>query len=267
MELLQNGRYKFEEITISYLHEIKVQIESVIELCREGEISVHDTECIIHKEYVCSVNYHNELWEKLDNLDNEIENDYTMSPEGYKILGYKAAYGDSIKKDLQEILDEISNHTAFLFGIYKELSEVLKSVDYQQKRKTRIKLQFIRDGFGLPDKTEIPYSQIHKTEMLEPLVCLLKKQFPEFEKDYSLLIKESFFEETEKGLRIGHGRSKRFLTDYFKSIKPTAMKEISWKNLELIFGEDKLKQCASSNGNIKKPSKDFEKWEKIKNIP
>jgi hypothetical protein len=260
MELLQNRRYKFEEITISYLYEVKVQIESIIELCREAEISVHETECIILNEYICSVSYHNELWEKLDNFDKGIENDYTLSPEGFKILGFKAAYSDLIKKDIQEIIDILSTYTIFLFGIDKELSDILKSDDYQQKRKLKIKLQFEKDRFELPEKAEIPHSQIHKTKMTDPLVCLLKKRFSEFEIDYPLLIKEGFFEETENGLRLGSRKAKQFLTDYFKSIKPKTMKEISWQDLELIFEEKNLSQMAGKP----KPTKDFENWIEIK---
>lgn len=145
MELLQNQNYKFEELTISYLHEVKSQIESVIELCREGEISVHDAERIISNEYFSSVKYQHELWEKLNNYDieNDIENDFTVSPEGYKILGEKAAFSDLIKNDLQNLIDKLSDYIAFLSGIAfnNKLSEILLTDDYQQKRKTKLKTQ------------------------------------------------------------------------------------------------------------------------------
>jgi predicted HTH domain antitoxin len=64
MELLQNRRYKAGEIPDSFFNEIKMQIEIIIEVCQEGNISVHEAENILHTEILCSMDYQSELWEK-----------------------------------------------------------------------------------------------------------------------------------------------------------------------------------------------------------
>lgn len=154
MELLQNRKYKPDEISASYLHEIKAQIESIIEVCQEGEVSVHEAENIILEELYCSRDYQWNLCELLDNFDSSIENDYTLSSEGYKILGFNAAYSDFIQKDIEEMRDKMGDYGVFIAGAYDRLIEILKNTDYLEKRKAKIKQQIIRDGLPVSLKNE-----------------------------------------------------------------------------------------------------------------
>jgi hypothetical protein len=154
MELLQNRRYKPGEISASYYHEIKAQIESLVDVCREGEVSVHEAENIILEELFCSKDYLWNLCELLDNFDSIIENDYTLSPEGYKILGFNAAYDDFIQKDIEEMRDKMSDYGVFVAGAYDRLIKILKNTDYLEKRKAKINQQIIRDGLPVSLKNE-----------------------------------------------------------------------------------------------------------------
>ena len=261
MELLQNQNYKFEELTINYLHEVQLQIESVIELCREGEICVHDAERIISNEYFSSVKYQHELWEKLNNYD--IENDFTVSPEGNKILGIKAAFSDLIKNDLQNLIDKLSDYIAFLSGITvnNKLSEILLTDDYQKKRKTKIKSNIENvDASSIDIK---PIQEISEQETAKPLIIdinsgmhLLFIDFPEFKKDYELLSNKEYIKKRGDGLHWE--KDDIALCDYFRSIKPDNMKKINWKTLEKIFSIDNLKRASSFQ------SKDFIDWLEIK---
>jgi len=154
MELLQNRKYKPGEISPSYYHEIKVQIESMIEVCQEGEVSVHEAENIILEELFCSRDYLWNLCELLDNFDSCVEDDYTLSPEGYKILGFNAAYSDFIQKDIEEMRDKMGDYGVFVAEAYDKLLEILKNTDYLEKRKAKIKQQIIRDGLPVSLKNE-----------------------------------------------------------------------------------------------------------------
>jgi len=128
MELLQNHKYKFYELTISYLHEVKTQMESVIELCREGEISVHDVERLISGEFLAA---HNILY------------DLTEKPiEGIcRSMSDLAIQQEEINEN-NIITEAVFDYIAFLEKTEKEeLPEILKGDGYQQKRKAKMKTQ------------------------------------------------------------------------------------------------------------------------------
>jgi len=157
MELLQNNKYKPDELTISYLHEVKSQMESVIELCREGEISVHDVENIISREFFEA---HMILF---DLADNPIESIcHSMSD-----LAIQKEEINENKKKTATVFDYI----AFLErSEKKELPEILKSEEYQQKRKVKMKLQSYiehEDNEFLKQET-IASSQNSESPAIEP---------------------------------------------------------------------------------------------------
>jgi len=265
MELLRNRRYKADEITISYLHEIKTQIESLIEVCQEGEVSVHDAENILHEELLCCMDYQGEIWRKLDNLEADAENDYTVSPEGFKILGFKASYIDFDRKNLEETLDKVREYNFFIVDVQDKLCEILGNTDYHKNRKAKIKLQINGDGVTIiPESTDTV--QKPKLNVVDCQISHLVTLFHDFAYDYKLLIEKGFIVITEKGLRRGQGISKKFLTDYFKSVKRPKNKDMPWSIIESIFGETALKQTANHSARKNREcSTDFDRWVEIKN--
>jgi hypothetical protein len=84
MELLQNRRYKPGDITISYFHEIRMQIESLLDVCREGDISVHESVNIIYSEISCSMDYQAELEELEEKLTKDKTNKSSYKREHYE---------------------------------------------------------------------------------------------------------------------------------------------------------------------------------------
>jgi hypothetical protein len=165
MELLQNHKYKYDELTISYLHEIKSQTESVIELCREGELPVYDAERIISGEHFEA---HNILYELMKNpIGGVCHSMSDLAIQQEEINEYK------------KITDTIWDYIAFLKRMEKkELPEILKSDGYQQKRKARIKMQNSieheakepqkQETAALPQNSESPVAEPDKAIILPP---------------------------------------------------------------------------------------------------
>jgi len=280
MELLQNCRYKPGEIPESYFYEIKTQIESIIDACKEGRISVHKVEKIIDEESCYGFQYHKEVINKLDRLKvNDDPNSFRQKdmPEEMEELvkqSYNKEKGSEIEK-LEKESRNIEKFLGFLYRCIQELERILKNTDYHNKRRENLKEWSIKDrpqsSSEITDNTNIQTSEMNVVnENKAHLVTL----FPEFARDYPLLIKHEFLIETEKGLRKGYKISKKFLTDYFKSIKPKKpekqkkpgeLEGMPWKILEVIFGEKDLKNSASPNGKLyKEASKDFIRWLTIK---
>ena len=65
MELLQSREYKPDEITSPFIKELKILVESIVEVCTEGEISCLEAIGIITKERDCSILLHMQLLETL----------------------------------------------------------------------------------------------------------------------------------------------------------------------------------------------------------
>ena len=234
MELLQNRRYKPEEISSLFIDELKIIVTSIVELCQEGKISTYDAAIIIINEIDCSASYQKEALQAIGATYNELE---------YYI------------RFLMETV----------FSIY----EAVESADYQENRKANIKQQIIQGGLSsLLVNTGNINEQEYKTNINinEHFKNELFRRFPEFEKDIPLLKKHNFLEINDTGLHWK--KSKQSLAEYFKSIKPATLDHVPWAAIGKIFGETDLKNSASSNGNeFKKPSKDFEDLQKIKNTP
>jgi hypothetical protein len=281
MELLQNRRYKPKEIPDSYFHEIRMLIESIIEVCHEGELSVHEAENIFHNELLSCFDYQDELWKKLYNLENGIqesteedknvetpyceESPSLFSPEelvDLEEIGKKWEIGD-----MEKALDGMEDYNNFLIEAKEKLEEIFDSADYNKKRKAKIKQQIIRDGLKLSpviaDNINVQTSQM---DIAERSINILIFQFPEFAKDYQLLKKHEFLEKTKTGLHWK--KSKQSLAEYFNGIKPKIWERMKWNVIETAFREKGLKSSLSRNGNaFKDTSDDFKIWLNIKNTP
>ena len=180
MELLQNHKYEFYELTISYLHEVKTQMESVIELCREGEISVHDVERIISGEFLAA---HGVLYD----LDQKPTESICHSMKDLAIQQEEIS-------ENKKMTDTVFDYIAFLEKMReKELPGILKTDDYQQKRKAKMKTQSNiehedkesqkQETTTLPQNSELPVAEpdtaINLPLMGGPDRDELQKQFQE----------------------------------------------------------------------------------------
>jgi len=119
------------------------------------------------------------------------------------------------------------------------------------------------DEAKTPDEVQTPKEEAN-TLFESDIINNLFNLFPEFKNDYRLLFEKDYLEKRNEGLYWK--KTKQSLAEYFKSIKPSKMENIPWKTIEGVFDEKNLKHSGSNNGNsLKKPSKDFEEWQKIKN--
>jgi len=277
MELLQNRRYKPRKIPNNYFHEIRMLIESIIEVCHEGEVSVHEAENIFHKELLSCFDYQDELGKKLYNLENGIqeeddknvempyceESPSLFSPE--EIADFEEIEKKWDIGDTEKALNDMENYNNFLIEAKEKLEEIFDSADYNKKRKAKIKQQIIRDGLQLSpviaDNTNIQTSQM---DIAERSISILIFQFPEFAKDYQLLKKHGFLEKTKTGLHWK--KTKQSLAEYFNDVKPKTWEKMKWNAIEVTFREKSLKSSLSRNGNaFKETSEDFKLWLEIKN--
>jgi hypothetical protein len=131
MELLQNCKCTPENMTDHHFCEIKLCIESIIELCQEGEISVYEADSIVFNEYVCSIIHIQNLSDNLKCLKED-------RPESVETNQYR------------EALDNMAVYNGLIQETYKILKKLEKSEDYQQKRKKKIKTQIIKEGLTIP---------------------------------------------------------------------------------------------------------------------
>jgi hypothetical protein len=125
--LLKNR--KNESVNLNYLHEVKLQIEAMIELCREGEISVFDAENIITGEWFNATGLKDELTQDIDDL-RQSKNHRMMD---VAIIQEEIAH-------VQKMLDILEEYIVVLEDD-KLLSEILLSEDYKLKRKAKIKMK------------------------------------------------------------------------------------------------------------------------------
>lgn len=293
MELLQSRRYKSDEISASYFHEIKTQIECIVEVCKEGEISVHEADNIIHEELMCSMDYQSELWEMLDNLDNETEElaegkietegrSLLFRPDELRDLNKMATIPEDLirlkelgrkwKKDgLEKALENMERYNDLLIETQDKLLEIFESVEYQRKRKEIIKQSIIQNG--LPsyfEGTNNLHSKVSMSNIVDRYINNLITYYPEFENDFLLLKDNDYLEKKEK--KLYWKKTKQALAEYFEYIKPSRMKEMRWQPIEMAFVlkdnevVNNLKNSLSRNGNaFKEKSLDFKKLLEIKN--
>jgi hypothetical protein len=280
MELLQNYGYDtyYEddpteisariEIGDRRFHEIRMRIESIVELCQEGEISAYEAYPIISLEYIYSLQYMDDLREGLDDLEGDI----------IGIDSWEKASRDGSRASYQRAFDAMEKYYNFTKEALVTIRELPESKDYQQKRKGKLKNQIIRDGLILSeentDAPQIPkegHSTLFEGDVINDIVNHLFGLFPEFKNDYHILFKHNYLEKRNEGLHWK--KSKQSLAEYFHEIKPLKMKRMQWKMIENVFDEKDLKHSLSTNGNSytessdKKHSKDYEEWLKIKTPP
>jgi hypothetical protein len=273
MELLQNRRYEPTDIIPDYyFREIRMQIDCMVEVCREGEISVYETLNIIHGEIYCSMDYQSELWKKLDNLDNysdEYVRNYTETEDSLfsrdEVAGLEELSKQWTKSDLEKALEGMEKYNNFLIEAQERVEEISEIADYHKKRKAKIKQQIIWDGLpSYPERTDNVHSEGSKSDIADRHINHLINFFPKFENDFFPLVKMGYLEKTEKGLHWK--KAKQALAEYFDSIKPSKMEKMKWYPIENAFGEKNLKNSLSRNGNaFKEKSTDFKEWLKIKN--
>jgi len=141
MELLQNSGYKPEII----MHErdfleFKLQVDSIIELCRDGEFSLSEIFSIVSFEWIQSMQYRDNLLEQLDDLEGE--------PIG--IDAWEKAERDAYRAHYQRAFDNMESYYKFLDTSMQILREMPDDKDYQKKRIAKIKQQITGDKFTLP---------------------------------------------------------------------------------------------------------------------
>jgi hypothetical protein len=160
MELLQNQKRKFEpeEITGLDFWEIRMQIESIFELCQEGEISFHEACDILGNEFIYAQDYKDVLWEKLDDLEGDIIG-----------LDSQEKYTRDAERDrYRKIFDKMDDYYNLVDKFREMLWEIRESKEYQQGRKAKIKSKIIQDGLtlSLVDLFNIDSGQTPKDEYI-----------------------------------------------------------------------------------------------------
>ena len=105
MELLQNSGYK-PEITMHERNflEFKLQVDSIIELCRDGEFSLSEIFSIVSREWIHSMQYKDNLWEALDDLEGEL----------IGIDAWEKAERDAYRAHYQRAFDNMESYYKFL---------------------------------------------------------------------------------------------------------------------------------------------------------
>jgi hypothetical protein len=99
----------------------------------------------------------------------------------------------------------------------------------------------------------------------KPALIRVFADYPDFQEDYELLKTNGFFSETQNGLKWE--KSKQSLAEYFGYLPlPHSTKNRPWKNIEILFNEQDLKNSFSSNGNAHRKllSKDYEELTELK---
>jgi hypothetical protein len=145
--------------------------------------------------------------------------------------GYVAAH--------EKVFEKVEEYTANKTKI-EELTEALDSIDAPE---------------GKPDGSTVPKQR-------PAALNVLFTAYPEFEKDFSLLINKRYMAELGDG-SVKWLKSKKSLAEYFGY---QTAKIVDWKFVEPAFGETGLKHLFSNNGNPygKKHSRDYGDWLKIK---
>jgi hypothetical protein len=98
----------------------------------------------------------------------------------------------------------------------------------------------------------------------KPALIVVFSYYPQFQKEYDILKDNGYLTETENGLKWE--KTKLALAQYFGSLTlPIKRKTRPWKAIEILFGENDLKNSFSSNGNEFK-NKECEDYKALKRI-
>jgi len=145
MELLQSGRYKDnpEQISEFYLHDLKLQIEQIIELCKEGELSVFETSNIIlAEEYSCR-DFQNNLLKMLTNLEDGAATLPSYCNDNKEI--WIQLYKDNISMTL----DDIKEYQIYIIDVLlNKLTIFIENYAYLENRRIKIKQKIIQEGLS-----------------------------------------------------------------------------------------------------------------------
>ncbi|MCL2273181.1 MAG: hypothetical protein FWC19_10315 [Treponema sp.] len=146
MELLQSRRYKYnpESMADYYFYDLKLVIDQIIELCKEGEFSVDETFNIILNEENSSGDFENDLRKMLRDLEIEISLLPIYSDDENTDI-WKSIYKDNILM----LLEDLKTYQTFIRDAVNEISKLfIKRKDYEEKRKLKIKQKIIQDGLS-----------------------------------------------------------------------------------------------------------------------
>jgi hypothetical protein len=159
MELLQSSGYEPKK----FIHErefieFKLKIESIIELCQEGEFSVSKVFSIVNLEWILAMQYKDELMEILEGLGvfeaayfDERERNLRMNKvlDDLEIDGTEQEELDRYGSHYRRAFDNMESYYNFLDASKKILWEIPNDKDYQQKRKAKLKSQIVQNGLTL----------------------------------------------------------------------------------------------------------------------
>jgi len=149
MELLQSRRYKEKpnDISETYLHELYMQIDQIIELCKEGEFSAFETANIIIDENDSCNDFQFDLIKILTNLEKG-----TAPLPSYCSDDNKEMWIQIFTDNVLMLMRDIDKYESYLRDALDKLNKLFDSNDYQEKRKLKIKQSIIQDGLSLLTK-------------------------------------------------------------------------------------------------------------------
>jgi len=163
MELLQSCRYKEKPDYISefYLQELYMQIDLIIELCKEGEFSAFEAATIIFNEEDSCRDFQFDLIKMLTNL----ENGTAPLPSSCTDDDHKEMWIKIFEDNILSLMRDIDKYESYLSDVLNKLSKLFDSNDYQEKRKLKIKQSIIQDGISsLTKKYQNSFSKTTKDE-------------------------------------------------------------------------------------------------------
>jgi hypothetical protein len=199
MELLQSRRYKEkpEEISDYYINELYLQIDQIIELCKEGEIAAFETANILFAEEDSCKDFRFDLLKKLRDME---EGDVKL-PRGYIDTDDERNFWKSVKNlSISYFLADIEKYKDYLSEALEKLRKISDCTDYLDKRKLKIKQKIIQDG--LSSLTEI-YHNTQTPHFLDnniPVITKKEVEVENIEKDIlsSLLYLQKITKKEEK---------------------------------------------------------------------
>jgi hypothetical protein len=145
-------------------------------------------------------------------------------------------------------------------GYVADHEKVFEKIGEYRANETKIEgLTKALDSIGIPERK--PDDSIVPKQRPAALNVLFTT-YPEFEKDFSLLISKGYMAELGDG-NVKWLKSKKSLAEYFGY---QTAKSVGWKFIEPVFAETGLKYLFSKNGNAyrKKHSRHYGDWLKIK---
>ena len=150
MELLQSGKYKFNDININLIDELKMVIIAIVEVCSKGVVSYVEAENAVANDIARTLVMQCKLEEKLSDLDNGISEDNRR-----------------VRREMiNRCLEDLEDYRQFLMEVSVELSFVpegtyrgydfSRSSDYMKNRVEEIEAMIKKDGLAFLVRKETP---------------------------------------------------------------------------------------------------------------